>query len=1523
MCYECDDKFSFWNKRYHCHTCGKVFCIRCIKEDGEGEGKKGVRYACNYCLLNRQRAAEQARSPSSAGRRSGLSSPRAPSAAPRQSPLARASTGDLAGRKGAMTFRKGVTSVVNLARFTRDGLKFEQEEPPAAPRGEGPEERGEGGRGGVGNGVDRTLDSIVSPSYTSTSDESILARMEWKGTRGDALTRDKHEKRNAAQTLEVELNRARAERQADGPPGEDPVWDIPPSPLRPSPPDPGAADGAGAGAGPIWRGVAASAAAEANGVPIGPGAGRRRAAPKTEVEALGAAAAQFEGASPTPGTPLARIEASKTSAEEVARSDERYAAILRDLCSKHLGAFTLALLEQAALDAAVWGDVVQKLGYQAALRLADPAITAELMDPSQFIKVKRIANGEPLDSELFDGVIFSKNVSNRRMRTDIADPKVVLLAGAIEYQRTEGRLSSLDTLQSQEEEHLRIQVARIIYQKPDVLFVEKSVARYAQELLLDEGVSLVQNVKPRVLDRLARICRVVIAAGAHEITEEYVGRCDAFFTKTFTGLRQGASPLRGRRPPRQAPPQNGSSPPRRARGSKTLMFLRRQGSGKGCTLVLRGADLATLTKVKHVVQMVSTAAHNGRMETAFLVNMFSSVQLSPSANVREIVEERLVAHYGRGAEKTLSLSPFVWKDVPPAPVEPEAEMLQTYVSVSSRCPSKGLLCEPLTVHRVGHYTESDFTLERFLQAALPDPEKFCPHEECGLSPQHHVRVYVHGCTQFTLKVNIAQEEAVSRSLQDSIWTWATCKICGQTHGPSDAAYRVQLSERARGLSLGRFFTLMFSGEDILAPCGHRLFLDFRRWFSLGNGIAMLDAKPIRPYALALPTKFDQYNDRLLGQWLKRETQDISLDVTETMGTLVGSIEYLMNHVFKMANDASVRDEADGAADVSPEAMKAAASELMQMKSDLVKEEQEILASMNLMTGGEALSVVGLCANAAPPSASLEGVLTSYQVNEVRMWLNRLIAQTHRHLLDITGAMDAKAGKKKWLDKVISNPSLSEKAPGAHTRHLSMRSGDFTEKGLLLDLSAVDAEAAKKRPAGRPTHSRSSSAGSLIFENMPDWFFKSEPGPPRELAHAPGEKRLTRQPSMEGSYRRSQQQLSKSGHEIHLPLNAGTVRIHGRFVDGVQLRAGCALIYEDEPTSLIACMMLMTEYAKFLKNARANILLRSLAFNVKPEQSPGHNATAILLSPEAEHVCVDFEGEPWFNGLSDKFAVTAYYPAQFEELRALFDIKESVYVHSLSRCMHWESKGGKSQAYFAKTQDGKYVIKQLSKTELSSFLAFAPKYFAHLQATAEGKNTPSCLAKIYGVYQVSMKGSQGQNQKDWRLDIVVSEDVFYDRDVSTIYDLKGSIRSRLNPDPSNANPVLLDENLLKAHAATPLFMEQLQQSRLDLAIWADTNFLSNLNVMDYSLLVGVDNTRRELVVGIIDYLRQYTWDKQVESWVKNSGLLGGKGKVPTIISPTLYKKRFRVAMTMYFPLVPTCSDPPETMDPDEEEDVDAR
>jgi 1-phosphatidylinositol-3-phosphate 5-kinase len=56
----------------------------------------------------------------------------------------------------------------------------------------------------------------------------------------------------------------------------------------------------------------------------------------------------------------------------------------------------------------------------------------------------------------------------------------------------------------------------------------------------------------------------------------------------------------------------------------------------------------------------------------------------------------------------------------------------------------------------------------------------------------------------------------------------------------------------------------------------------------------------------------------------------------------------------------------------------------------------------------------------------------------------------------------------------------------------------------------------------------------------------------------------------------------------------------------------------------------------------------------------------------------------------------------------------------------------------------------------------------------------------------------------------------------------------------------------------------------------------------------------------DYIRTYTWDKKLESWVKDASFLGGganKGE-PTIVTPKQYKARFRSAMERYFPLVRT-------------------
>jgi len=103
--------------------------------------------------------------------------------------------------------------------------------------------------------------------------------------------------------------------------------------------------------------------------------------------------------------------------------------------------------------------------------------------------------------------------------------------------------------------------------------------------------------------------------------------------------------------------------------------------------------------------------------------------------------------------------------------------------------------------------------------------------------------------------------------------------------------------------------------------------------------------------------------------------------------------------------------------------------------------------------------------------------------------------------------------------------------------------------------------------------------------------------------------------------------------------------------------------------------------------------------------------------------------------------------------------------------------------------------------------------------------------------------------------------------------------------------------------TPFYLREHSKRILRGALYNDSKFLADINVMDYSLVVGVDMTNNELVVGIVDYIRTYTWDKKLESWVKESAFLGGGKGEPTIVTPKQYRQRFMAAMGRYFLLVP--------------------
>ncbi|KAI8815929.1 uncharacterized protein EV422DRAFT_483548, partial [Fimicolochytrium jonesii] len=414
-----------------------------------------------------------------------------------------------------------------------------------------------------------------------------------------------------------------------------------------------------------------------------------------------------------------------------------------------------------------------------------------------------------------------------------------------------------------------------------------------------------------------------------------------------------------------------------------------------------------------------------------------------------------------------------------------------------------------------------------------------------------------------------------------------------------------------------------------------------------------------------------------------------------------------------------------------------------------------------------------------------------------------------------------------------------------------------------------------------------------------------------------------------------------------------------------------LVREDEPTSIIAFTLSSKDY---IREARRRPPPRLAD---EPNDPSTTTTTALPTTPGAElHNYLTPQPSPSQKSLSHHLdlhltsritefrskthhtSLTSYYYHRFSSLRRKCSISSS-YITSLSRCSAWESvSGGKSRAAFFKTLDETLVIKELTggkwswgNVEKGQLLKFAPKYLEYMERS--DKN-PTVLVKIFGFYTIKRKNVVTGAVN--RLDVLVMEHLFANVNISRKFDLKGipdrhiATKHRTTstsnlalpdeqsstsssstttstlvplsptpPTPSSDVAVLWDGEWVSGRYTQHIRLHGHSKQILTACIASDTAFLASANIMDYSLLVGVNDARKELVVGIVDFVGSYTWYKSIESKAKTtiSGVLAMRGspverqdgspvgELPavTILPPDLYAERFRRAMEQNFLMVP--------------------
>lgn len=209
-----------------------------------------------------------------------------------------------------------------------------------------------------------------------------------------------------------------------------------------------------------------------------------------------------------------------------------------------------------------------------------------------------------------------------------------------------------------------------------------------------------------------------------------------------------------------------------------------------------------------------------------------------------------------------------------------------------------------------------------------------------------------------------------------------------------------------------------------------------------------------------------------------------------------------------------------------------------------------------------------------------------------------------------------------------------------------------------------------------------------------------------------------------------------------------------------------------------------------------------------------------------------------------FKFKDYAPWVFRHLRELFKLDPADYLISLtSKYIVSElSSPGKSGSFFYFSRDYRFIIKTIHHSEHKMLRKILKDYYNHV------KNNPNTLiSQFYGLHRVKLPFGK-------KIHFIVMNNLFPPHhDLHRTYDLKGSFLGReyipKKGQESLTTVVQKDMNWIRNKEFLKLGPTKSEQLISQLA--KDVALLKQLNVMDYSLLIGIhdtskDNTRRQSV-----------------------------------------------------------------------------
>ncbi|KAI8641600.1 hypothetical protein BD408DRAFT_452085 [Parasitella parasitica] len=230
---------------------------------------------------------------------------------------------------------------------------------------------------------------------------------------------------------------------------------------------------------------------------------------------------------------------------------------------------------------------------------------------------------------------------------------------------------------------------------------------------------------------------------------------------------------------------------------------------------------------------------------------------------------------------------------------------------------------------------------------------------------------------------------------------------------------------------------------------------------------------------------------------------------------------------------------------------------------------------------------------------------------------------------------------------------------------------------------------------------------------------------------------------------------------------------------------------------------------------------------------------------AHKLAFDVTGDELTPGAKYDFKFKDYAPWVFRALRERFGIDPADYLISLTSkyILSELASAGKSGSFFYYSRDYRFIIKTIHHTEHKFMRKILKEYYDHVSS-----NPDTLLCRYYGLHRVKLPHGR-------KIHFVVMGNVLPpNKDIHETYDLKGSTIGRFLPEEEiRKNPYAVMKDLNWEKRANKLQLGPHKRKLFITQLLRDVKLLVRMNIMDYSLMIGV----HDIIRGNKDNVRNST------------------------------------------------------------------